>query len=209
MSGREEGRRRYRRALLPGLVLSAAAHVLVLALVGLDVPEIDLGEDVDAERYERSSLEVVAIRSTPARRSEAPADRTRAARSSGKVGVSAPAASAARSADAPAVRLPRSSELTAEPVPRPASSPALRLEERRRERLTATELAALSAGSAQMPRPTSRAAREVSGEPRDVGDRFAGAGGTRRAGPSGGGCTANPGTIIDRRFPRGLAGGGS
>lgn len=54
----------------------------------------------------------------------------------------------------------------------------------------------------------SAAAREVSGEPRDVGDRFEGAGGTRRAGPSGGGCTANTGTIIDRRFPRGLAGGG-
>lgn len=207
MSGREEGRRRYRRALVPGLLLSAAAHVLVLALVGLDVPAIDVGEAPDAERYQRSSLEVVAVRSRPARGSEAP-DRARGALSPEQAGVSAPAAPAASPVDAPAVRVPRSPDLTAEPVPRTATSPALRLEERRRERLTATELAALSAGSAQMPRPTSRAAREVSGEPRDVGDRFEGAGGTRRAGPSGGGCTADPGTIIDRRFPRGLAGGG-
>lgn len=204
MSRRERTKRQYRRALVPGLVLSVVAHALVLGLGGFDVPLWDDGETAEedrVERFEESSLQVVAIRSPTAARQRASDD-------AGEAG--SPLRSVARpsGAAAPAVRPPSSRNVTVEPVRRPTAVPTLRPDERRRGRLSATDLATLYPGSNEMPRPTSRAAREASGEHRDVGDRFEAVGGTRRAGPSGGSCTGAPGAIVDRRFPQDIPSGG-
>lgn len=205
MDRRDDTRRRYRRALVPGLVLSIVAHALLLGLGGLDVPLRDGDDRADRERAERHrepSLKVVAIRP-----SEAPPEATASSEASSP--VRAPSRSAAASDAPPAgVRSPAAPTFAAEPVPVPTAAPVLGADGRRDERLTATELASLFPGSDQTPRPTSRAARRVSGEHRDVGDRFQGAGGARRVGPRGGSCTANPGTIIDRRLPRDVTAGG-
>lgn len=203
MSRRDSTRRQYRRALLPGLVLSVIAHALALGLGGFDVPlwtDGETSEEDAVDRFQETTLQVVAVRRTEARRTS---------RADVDGASSASAGPAEAGAGAPAVQPPRSPVLAVEPVPVPAPAPPLRSEERRRERLSATDLAALYPGSSEVPRPTSRAAREASGEYRDVGDRFGGAGGTRRAGPRGGECTASPGTIIDRRFPEGTTIGGT
>lgn len=205
MSRRDAARRQYRRALVPGLVLSAVAHALVLGLLALDVP---LREDPrdravkPADRAQETGLEVVALRQRDARRpASTPGD-----------GAAPPAETGERASEAavraPAVRTPPSREMVTERVEAPAGAVPVPMDERREERLGAAELAALFPGSDEVPRPTSRAAREASGEPRDVGDRFQAVGGTQRAGTRGGGCTVTPGTAINRRFPQDLEFGG-
>lgn len=205
MSRRDTTRRQYRRALVPGLVLSAVAHALVLGLGGFDVPLWDDGETAEVDRvdrYEESGLQVVAVRPTSARQ--------RASEETGEAGSPSRAVARPPGGDrARAVRPPRSRSVTVEPVSRPTAVPTLRPDERRRGRLTATDLATLYPGSSEMPRPTSRAAREASGEHRDAGDRFEAVGGARRAGPGGDSCSGAPGAIVDRRFPQDIPSGGT
>lgn len=206
MSRREVERRKFRQALVPGLVLSAVAHVLLLGLGGFGVPTWtdaapDRTREDRADQWEEESLEVVRVRPRP----------TRVARTAGSPAAGAtsarPAERAAASAPAPAVRATAAPALAAEPVDVPSVMVAVRAEERD-ERLSASDLAALFPGRSEMPRPTSRAAREASGEARDAGDRFRGVRGTQRAGPRGGGCIVRPGTAINRRFPEGITIGG-
>lgn len=206
MSRRELERRKYREALVPGLVLSALAHVLLLGLGTFDVPPwSDAGPDRDvrerAERWKEQSMELVTLRAA----TETPA-------AVAASGAGAAKESAARVERAPAVRPPSTSSVALEPVTVPSPVITARLERQEDEedrRLSASELAALFPGRNETPRPTSRAAREVSGEARDVGDRFRAVGGTRRAAPRGGGCVVRPGAAINRRFPEGITIGGS
>ena len=204
MSRREVERRKFRQALVPGLVLSAVAHVLLLGFGGFGVPTWteappDRTREDRAEEWEEESLEVVRIRrARPSRAAGGPAAGATSTR---------PAERAEASASAPVVRAPSAPALAAKPVDVPSVVVAVRAEERE-ERLSASDLAALFPDRSEMPRPTSRAAREASGEPRDAGDRFRGVRGTRRAGPRGGGCIVRPGTAINRRFPEGITIGG-
>lgn len=203
MSRREMERRKFRQALVPGLVLSAVAHVLLLGLGGFGFPTWteappDRTREDRVEEWEEESLEVVRVRARSSRPANGPAAGATSAR---------PAERAAASAPAPVVRVPSAPALAAKPVHVPSVVVAVRAEERE-ERLSASDLAALFPGRSEMPSPTSRAAREASGEPRDAGDRFRGVRGTRRAGPRGGGCVVRPGTAINRRFPEGITIGG-
>lgn len=203
MSRRDVERRKFRQALVPGLVLSALAHALLLGLGGFDVPAWtdappDRTREARAEEWEEESLEVVRVRARSSRPANGPAADATSAR---------PVERAAASAPAPVVRAPSAPALAAEPVDVPSVVVAVRAEERE-ERLSASDLAALFPGRSEMPRPTSRAAREASGEARDIGDRFRGVRGTQRAGPRGGGCIVRPGTAINRRFPEGITIGG-
>ena len=207
MSRREVERRKFRQALVPGLVLSVLAHVLLLGLGGVGVPTWtdtppDRTPQDRADEWKEESLEVVTLRPRPTR-----AARTAGSSAAGASSPARPAERAAASAPAPVVRTPASPALAAEPVDVPSVRVAVRAEERD-ERLSASDLAALFPGRSEMPRPTSRAAREASGETHDAGDRFRGVRGTQRAAPRGGGCIVRPGTAINRRFPEGITIGG-
>lgn len=207
MSRRQMERRKYREALVPGLVLSAVAHALVLGMAtfGVSLPEDtdDAAED-RAERWEENSVQLVSVRPRSAPSAEARS--AAGARANDDAAAEADAAAVA----APRVRAAASAPVVAtERVDAPLVAVRIRGERRQEGRLSATQLAGMFPGGDQMPRPTSRAAREASGEHRDVGDRFRALGGTQRAGPSGGGCTVAPGAIIDRRFPQGITIGGS
>lgn len=181
---------------------------MVLGVGGFGVSLPDAGDghpdpDERADRWMENSIRTVAVRarSSRAARDEA-TDLARADRS-------APEAAATATVAAPPVRpAARAPAVSADRVDAPLVAVALRGERRERERLSATDLAGMFPGGDETPRPTSRAAREVSGEHRDVGDRFRGLGGTQRVARRGGGCTVTPGTIIDRRFPRGVTPGG-
>lgn len=203
MSRREMERRKFRQALVPGIVLSLLAHVVLLGLGSFGLPawtEADSNRDQQerAREWEEESLEVVNLRSRAARGAKSPAAAASSARPAERMASGAPAA---------AVRAPSSPAVAAEPVDVPSVMVVVAAEERE-ERLSASDLAALFPGGSEMPKPTSRAAREASGESRDAGDRFSGAGGTRRAGPRGGGCVVRPGTAINRRFPEDITIGG-
>lgn len=203
MSRREMEREKYREALVPALIVSAVVHALVLGLgvYGVSMPEADdRSAEERAERWEENSIHVVSVRPRSSRAVAQRAGGGAPARASGAAAVSVAA---------PSVRDPSVAAVSTERVRAVEAAPVvLRTERRERERLSATELAGMFPGGDQMPRATSRAAREVSGEPRDVGDRFRALGGTRRAGPRGGGCTVGPGAIVDRRFPQGITIGG-
>lgn len=203
MSRREMEREKYREALVPALIVSAVVHALVLGLgvYGVPMPEADDGSAEErAERWEENSIHVVSVRPRSSRAAAQRADGGAPARASG---------AASTAVAEPSVRDPSVAAVSTERVRAVEAVPvALRTETRERERLSATELAGMFPGGDQMPEATSRAAREVSGEPRDVGDRFRTLGGTRSAGPRGGGCTVGPGAIVDRRFPQGITIGG-
>lgn len=206
MSRRELERRKYREALVPGLVLSAVAHALLLGLGTFGVPswtdgEADREARERAERWKEESIEVVTVRPAPART----AAESRAGEAPARAGSAEAAASAAV---ASTIRTPSSPAVALEPVEAASPVVALRAERREEERLSASDLASLFPGRSEMPKPTSRAAREVSGEARDAGDRFRAVGGTRRAAPRGGGCVVRPGSAINRRFPQGITIGG-
>lgn len=202
MSRREVERRKFRQALVPGLALSAVAHLALLGLAVLEVPARE-ESDPNRERQERAeerrdkSLEIVTVRPRP--------DRAAASDPAGR-----PSATAAAGAAAPAVGAPSARRVATEPVDVPSVVVAVRREERedREERLSASDLAALFPGRSETPRPTSRAAREASGDPGTAGDGFRGVAGTQRAGRRGGGCVVRPGTAINRRFPEGITIGG-
>lgn len=215
MSRRELERRKYREALVPGLVLSAFVHVLLLGLGTFDVPPWnDAGPDRElrerSERWKEQSMELVTLRpASGLAAAESPAARAASGAEAGKEAATAERAPAIR------IRPPSTSSVVLEPVTAPSPVFAVRLERLERQedeedrRLSASDLAALFPGRNETPRPTSRAAREASGEARDVGDRFRSVGGTRRAAPRGGGCVVRPGTAINRRFPEGITIGGS
>lgn len=197
-------RRKFRQALIPGIVLSLAAHLLLLGLGNFGLPswtDTDSNRDREERAHEWAdrSLEVVNLRPRAVRKARNPA--------AGAASSDRRADRAASSAPAPAVRAPSSPARAAEPVDVPSVMVAVAAEEGE-ERLSASDLAALFPGGSEMPKPTSRAAREASGESRDAGDRFAGARSTRRAGSSGGGCVVRPGTAINRRFPEDITIGG-
>lgn len=205
MSRRETERKNFRRALIPGLVLSLVAHGLALGLLAFDVPlwpsdAEDATREERAERYTERSLEVVALRS-PRSSPASPAEEAAAAEASARA--------AEASTAAPSVRSPSTPSVSAEPVEAPTVVLAVVAERRDERRLSATDLAGMFPGRSQVPKPTSRAARKASGEARDVGDRFEAIGGARNAGPRGGGCTTNPGSLINRRIPSDLTAGGS
>lgn len=217
MSRRELERRKFREALVPGLVLSAVAHALVLGLGHFGAPSWQPDEAPDrpeevADRWQDRSLRVVATRSEPAPAAESRAA-SAAATSDGAPSRAAPSAADAGGADAPAPRTPSrpvSTGVALEPVEAPSADVALAAEGSGDEgRLTATDLAELFPSDGEMPEPASRAAREASGPARDVGDRFGAVGDTRRAAPRGGGCVVRPGAVINRRFPEGITVGGS
>lgn len=207
MSRREAERRKFRQALVPGLVLSVLAHVLLLGLGDVGIPAwTDAGPDRDrqerAREWEEESLEIVTVRPRPAR----------AAAEGGipAAGASSPARAAERAealAPAPAVRAPSASAPAPEPVDVPVVTVAVQVEERD-DRLSASDLAALFPGRSETPNPTSRAAREASDETGDAGDRFRGVRGTQRAGPRGGSCIVRPEGAINRRFPQDITIGG-
>lgn len=205
MSRRDLERRKFRQALVPGLIVSVAVHAVVLGLGAFGVPGAEARDRADRERPDRwdeSSIRMVAVRAAPSRARDGGAGEPDPAAGSPSEAV------ARATVDAPPARAPSPAPtLAAEPVAVPVVAVPLRTE-RRERRLTATELAGMFPDGAQMPRAASRAARAVSGEHRDVGDRFRALGGTRRAGPRGEGCTVGPGAIIDRRFPRGITIGG-
>lgn len=204
MSRRETVRREYRRALVPGLLLSVAAHVLLLGLGAVGVPPWEETEPAPDERTtERSEqvMEVVDVRPAPAR---TPARSVEASRPD----TDDPAEAGLREAAAPSVRTPSSTALHAEPVPVPAPAAVIPVERRREDRLSATDLAALFPGDGDVPRPTSRAAREASGDGRRAGDGFRAPDDTRRVAPRRGGCIVRPGGVINRRLPRGIVIGG-
>lgn len=204
MSRREVERRKFRQALVPGLALSAVAHLALLGLAVLEVPARE-ESDPNRERQERAeerrekSLEIVTVRPRP--------DRAAASRPAGASPAARPSATAAADAAAPAVGAPSARRVATEPVDVPSVVVAVRTEERE-ERLSASDLAALFPGRSETPRPTSRAAREASGDPGTAGDGFRGVAGTQRAGRRGGGCVVRPGTAINRRFPEGITIGG-
>lgn len=207
MSRREVERQKFRQALVPGLVLSAVAHVLLLGLGDFGIPawteaEPDRDRQERAREWEEETLEVVTVQPRPVR-----AARAAGSPASGATSPARPAETAATSAPAPAVRAPSAPALAADPVDVPAVMVAVRARERD-ERLNASDLAALFPGRSETPKPTSRAAREASGETGNAGDRFRGVRGTQRAGPRGGGCVVRPGTAINRRFPEGITIGG-
>lgn len=215
MSRRELERRKFREALVPGLVLSAVAHALVLGLGHFGPPSWQPDEAPErpeevADRWQDRSLRVVATRSEPAPAAESRAA-SGAATSDGAPSRAAPSAADAGGADAPAPRTPsRTAGVTVEPVEAPSADVSLAAEGDGEEgRLTATDLAELFPGDGEMPEPASRAAREASGPARDVGDRFEAVGDTRRAAPRRGGCVVRPGAVINRRFPEGITVGGS
>lgn len=207
MSRREVERRKFRQALVPGLALSAVAHLALLGLAVLEVPARE-ESDPNRERQERAeerrekSLEIVTVRPRP--------DRAAASDPAGAPPAGRPSATAAAGAAAPAVGAPSARRVATEPVDVPSVVVAVRREERedREERLSASDLAALFPGRSETPRPTSRAAREASGDPGTAGDGFRGVAGTQRAGRRGGGCVVRPGTAINRRFPEGITIGG-
>lgn len=212
MSRRQEERASFRRAWTAGLAVSVAAHALLLALGAVGVPlwpdDESAAEEREerGERWEERSLQVVSVRAAgadAASASDAAAPSEASARSV--------AASGGEAGAVPAVRRPETASLDVEPARVPTVAVTMPAEVREEERLSATELAGMFPGRDRMPRPTSRAAREASGPARDVGDRFEGIsrGGTRSAGPRGGGCVVNPGSLINRRLPRGLPFGGS
>lgn len=205
MSRRDLEKRKFREALVPGLIVSVAVHAVVLGLgaFGVPAPETrDRAEEERLDRWEENSIRMVAVRAASSRARDGGAREPAPAAGS-------PSETVARiTVDAsPARPSAPATSLATEPVAAPVVAVPLR-PERRERRLSATELAGMFPDGGQMPRATSRAAREVSGEHRDVGDRFRALGGTRRAGPRGGGCTVGPGAIIDRRFPRGITIGG-
>lgn len=205
MSRRDLEKRKFREALVPGLIVSVAVHAVLLGLGAFGVPAPETRDRADEgrlDRWEENSIRMVAVRAAPSRARD------------GGAGEPAPAAGSPTEAvaratvDAPPERAPAPAPtVAAEPVAVPVVAVPVRTE-RRERRLSATELAGMFPDGSQMPRATSRAARAVSGEHRDVGDRFRAPGGTRRAGPRGEGCTVGPGAIIDRRFPRGITIGG-
>lgn len=212
MTRREVERRKFRQALVPGLVLSAVAHLALLGLGAVEVPgwettEPDREREASAEEWEERSLEVVTLRPRPDRGASSPAARARSA-------PRPPESSAASAGPAPEVRPPSASSAAAERVDVPAVAIAVSRQETEEEtseadeRLSASDLAALFPGRSETPKPTSRAARAASGEPRSIGDQFRGVRGTRRAGARGGGCVVRPGTAINRRFPEGITIGG-
>lgn len=204
MSRREMERRKFRQALVPGIVLSLLAHLVLLGLGNFGLPawtnaDSNRGHQEQAREWEEERLEVVNLRSRAVRAAKSPA--------AGAASSARPAERVASSSAAPAVRAPSSPALAAEPVDVPSVMVVVAAEEQE-ERLSASDLAALFPGGSEMPKPTSRAAREASGEFRDAGDRFSGARGTRRAGARGGGCVVRPGTAINRRFPEDITIGG-
>lgn len=204
MTRREVERRKFREALVPGLVLSAVAHLAILGLGAFEVPgwesaAPDREREARAEEWEEKSLEVVTLRPRPNRRASSP--------EAGAASAHRPSETAAAGAAAPTVRTPSASSLAAEPVDVPTVALAVPTHETE-ERLSASDLAALFPGRSETPKPTSRAAREASGETGNAGDRFRGVRGTQRAGPRGGGCVVRPGTAINRRFPEGITIGG-
>lgn len=217
MSRRELERRKFREALVPGLVLSAVAHALVLGLGHFGAPpwqpeEAPERPDEVADRWQETSLRVVATRHEPAPAAESGAA-TAEATSDVATSRPAPTGADAGAADGAAPRTP-ARPATNGPAPEPVEAPRadLRLAaegDGEEEQLTATDLAELFPGDGEMPRPASRAAREASGPARDVGDRFGTVGDTRRAAPRGGGCVVRPGALINRRFPEGITVGGS
>lgn len=209
MSRRELERRKYREALVPGLVLSAVAHALLLGLGTFGVPpwtdgEADREARERAERWKEESIEVVTVRLAQART----AAESRAGEASTRAGTAEAPTAAASAAEASTIRTPSSPAVALEPVDAASPVSALRAERREEERLSASDLASLFPGRSEMPKPTSRAARETSGEARDAGDRFRAVGGTRRAAPRGGGCVVRPGSAINRRLPQGITIGG-
>lgn len=201
MTRREVERRKFRQALVPALAVSALAHLVLLGLGAFEIPGWEptpdrAQQEARAEQWQERSLEVVNVRPAAERSAAGPtSDAASAERSSGA------------SAAAPTVRTPSAPRLAAEPVEVPSVVVALRAEETE-ERLSASDLAALFPGRSEMPRPTSRAAREASGEPSTLGDQFRGVRGTQRAGARGGGCVLRPGTAINRRFPEDIILGG-
>lgn len=205
MSRRDLEKRKFREALVPGLIVSVAVHAVVLGVgaLGVPVPETpDRAGEERLDRWEENSIRAVAVRGGSARSPAGGAARPAAA-------MSSPSEAVARATvDASPVRATDPAPtLATEPVAAPVVAVPLR-SERRERRLSATELAGMFPDGGQMPRAASRAARAVSGEHRDVGDRFRALGGARRSGPRGDGCTVGPGAIIDRRFPRGITIGG-
>lgn len=203
MSRRNLERRKYRKALVPGLIVSAAVHALILGVGAFDVPVTEDSDRDAEERTERWGDNSIRVVSVQPRTSRTVAERAVA---------SAPARATADAVAvaAPAVHVPSAGPSVSTERVRSAAAVTSALDAGRqdRERMSATELAGMFPGDDQMPRPASRA-REVSGAHRDVGDRFRALGGSRRAGPRGGGCIVAPGTIVDRRFPRGITIGGS
>lgn len=209
MTRREVERRKFRQALVPGLVLSAVAHLALLGLGAFEIPgreptTPDREREARAEEWEEKSLELVTVRPDP----------ERAERAAGNPEAGAPSADraseAAATAGAATVRVPPASGVAADPVEVPTAAIAVRTGDTREteERLSASDLATLFPGRSETPKPASRAAREASGEPRSIGDDFRGVRGTRRAGARGGGCIVRPGTAINRRFPEGITIGG-
>lgn len=208
MTRREVERHKFRQALVSGLVLSAVAHLALLGLGAFEVPgwettEPDREREARAEEWKAESLEVVTLRPRPDRSASRPGDGARSARRPPETpAVSAAPTPEVRPASAPSVAPGR--------VNVPAVAIAVSREEANEadERLSASDLAALFPGRSETPKPTSRAARAASGEPRSIGDQFRGPRGTQRAGARGGGCVVRPGTAINRRFPEGITIGG-
>lgn len=206
MTRREVERRKFRQALVPGLVLSAVAHLALLGLGAFEIPgrestTPDREREARAEEWQEKTLELVTVRPDP----------ERAAGSRDAGAASADRASEAAGTAGPAtVRVPPAPSVAADPVDVPTVAIAVRTGETREtdERLSASDLATLFPGRSETPKPASRAAREASGEPRSIGDDFRGVRGTRRAGARGGGCIVRPGTAINRRFPEGITIGG-
>lgn len=203
MSRREAERQKFRLALVPGLLLSAVAHALLLGLGTIGVPLPGETEPAERERSEQPkerAIEAVTVRPEPTRTADG---RT------GSVASRGGSAEATATASAPRVRASPSPGAAMEPVEAPSVVVAVRTERTEEERLSATDLAGLFPGGNEMPKPASRAAREASGEAGNAGDQFPAVGDRRRAASRGSGCVIRPGTAINRRFPEGITIGGN